>query len=337
MTLTSFAQPANDDCSNAEVLTISTDDNVTVNFNLSSVNIEDNQIYCSSSSTYASADVWYQFELPFDGSIIINSTYSNLNFYNLFDACGGTMICPAEGGWFPNLTANTVYLLRVLRLQNFLTGNPQFTIRAFQRAINDTCDTAETITVTTNSTPVFFVIAGAFLNYEEYCSGLFADIIDIWYAFTMPIDGDILIGSGGDNSFALYDTCNDTPIYCNVEMGGIYQNLTAGSTYKLRVFRSSSYSDEIPNELFRISIDPTLGISDELLNDIKIYPNPATETINIASAFPLDKIEIYDILGQQITTAYHNNVVNVEKFSAGVYFLKVYTPEGFVLKRIVKK
>ncbi|OBX25090.1 putative secreted protein (Por secretion system target) [Gelidibacter algens] len=336
MPLASFAQPANDDCANAQVLSIS-NSIITVPFDINTAVIS-NQLICNSTSNYA--DVWYKFTMPYNGNVNIDSG-NGINNFALYDACGGNeILCINLRGLLPNLTTNSVYLLRLFRTASNASdpANQSFTIQGFQEVTNDDCSTAQTITVSTNSTTVNFEIGGAHINNEVGCEGSTPKThADVWYDFTMPINGDIKISSGFSiNNFALYDACNGLQIGCSIT-NGLFQNLTSGSTYKLRMYRLSSNAYYPLFKSFNISVDSALGISDKSQNDIKIYPNPAIETINISSAFPYEKIEMYDILGHQIKTVYNTNEINVSKLSEGVYILKIYTPKGFVSKQMIKK
>lgn len=64
-----------------------------------------------------------------------------------------------------------------------------------------------------------------------------------------------------------------------------------------------------------------------MLNSISIYPNPATDQLNILSATEFSKVEIYNSIGQIkeiFSTGSVNSVsVNISGFSSGIYFVKV--------------
>ena len=63
-----------------------------------------------------------------------------------------------------------------------------------------------------------------------------------------------------------------------------------------------------------------------------IYPNPATELVNIKSDYTITGVEVINFVGQ---TVYSNNKVDsktakidVTAFKVGVYFVQVSTSEG---------
>ena len=95
--------------------------------------------------------------------------------------------------------------------------------------------------------------------------------------------------------------------------------------------------DDDCNEL----IDEGLAINETILNSIKVYPNP-TEDILFVEYTGYDKstIEIINIAGQilwldDIVTS--PKEIDVSKFSAGIYLLKIKTQDGDVSVKFVKE
>jgi len=77
---------------------------------------------------------------------------------------------------------------------------------------------------------------------------------------------------------------------------------------------------------------PHVGISEIGTGQIMVYPNPATENVNVKSDFTVTSIEVMNYTGQ---TVYRNTTVNskmtqfnVSNLQAGIYFVKVSTDEG---------
>ena len=84
--------------------------------------------------------------------------------------------------------------------------------------------------------------------------------------------------------------------------------------------------------------DSSLSL-DELVfeNSISIYPNPATNTINITinSNTNYIKSEIYNILSQRILKT-NKKSISIENLSKSTYFLKIYTEKGIAIKKFIK-
>lgn len=82
----------------------------------------------------------------------------------------------------------------------------------------------------------------------------------------------------------------------------------------------------------------TLVIQQPVLqNSIVVYPNPTSETINISSTIPINKIELYDFLGKLVLTTKEVNKVKINQLETGTYFLKLISEKGNVIKKIIIK
>ena len=85
----------------------------------------------------------------------------------------------------------------------------------------------------------------------------------------------------------------------------------------------------------------SLSLDDNIWgNNIKIYPNPSSDTFNInSSQIELNKIEIYSLLGKKLKE-YNaiRSVYNIEDLTSGLYLVKIYTNKGmFTIKKLIKK
>lgn len=74
------------------------------------------------------------------------------------------------------------------------------------------------------------------------------------------------------------------------------------------------------------------------INTINIYPNPITDVLFIDSKENINKIEIFDIFGRQIQNyKVVNSSINFNDKNAGLYFLKIYSDSGLIIKKVIKK
>ena len=72
-----------------------------------------------------------------------------------------------------------------------------------------------------------------------------------------------------------------------------------------------------------------LGIEDNLLNDISIYPNPTKDILNFKGNYSETlNVSVYDTLGKNILnkSLNINSTLDVSKLKSGLYILKF---EGF--------
>ena len=70
----------------------------------------------------------------------------------------------------------------------------------------------------------------------------------------------------------------------------------------------------------------------------RLYPNPATDLVNISSDYTIESITVYNFAGQVVLTEAVNNTtfrVNTANFDAGIYLFQMETQEGRIAKRII--
>ena len=67
-----------------------------------------------------------------------------------------------------------------------------------------------------------------------------------------------------------------------------------------------------------------------------VFPNPATDILNIRSTFEITAVELVDHLGKSVITSYINNYqLDVSRLSKGIYFLKITKGNMQIVKKIV--
>ncbi len=85
----------------------------------------------------------------------------------------------------------------------------------------------------------------------------------------------------------------------------------------------------------------TLGIEDDGLSEVKLYPIPTNEILTIESSNPIISIEIYTILGQMVkqeTLSENVTLLNVSFLSKGIYLIVLKDSRNRRhLKKIIKK
>jgi Secretion system C-terminal sorting domain len=69
----------------------------------------------------------------------------------------------------------------------------------------------------------------------------------------------------------------------------------------------------------------TLGTNDYEVTNVKLYPNPATNVLNIESVLTIEKVSVYNILGQEVISQTPNTelvTLDVASLQVGVYVVK---------------
>ena len=95
------------------------------------------------------------------------------------------------------------------------------------------------------------------------------------------------------------------------------------------------------NELYRIPVDVhaintsnTFNINSQ--NEITVYPNPAQDYFSIINSSKVDKIKLYNILGNEVKTFYHYNNAQhiIAELKAGMYILRMLDKDNKTIKTI---
>ncbi len=81
-----------------------------------------------------------------------------------------------------------------------------------------------------------------------------------------------------------------------------------------------------------------VGIEDVATSvDFSVYPNPATERLNISCNEAVREINVIDVTGRTVMTLGATNSVNVSSLATGVYMVRVATENGIGMQKFVKE
>lgn len=282
-----------------------------------------------------------------------NSTNPNIfpisNLYNpmLTDFCGlqrfinyGELTSDSE-----IIIANNGSNPTITDIQNLSCTLPSATQTAFKfrTAVNNGTSITETIngitvTFTGNNLSIVDVsqfIAGGYIGggYDNVISAdtnsgvtfSFSEAVDIVSIMTSRSNFNVthtFTPTGGNNSVVSTTQAYASKVDLNWEDVTSFTVFSSNGFYgfdDLRVYGNSS-----------------LSTNDEVFENIKIYPNPTTDFINIKTNDPITKVELYSLQGQKVNTPFSNNTVDVQNIASGIYFLKLRTSKGEVTKKVIK-
>lgn len=106
------------------------------------------------------------------------------------------------------------------------------------------------------------------------------------------------------------------------------------------------YSDFYRNDNGELEMDCKYDYEYDQIFDVveensiaaSIYPNPVKDFINI-EVENMDLVELYDIFGKRLYSEEENDNVQIDmnRYSAGIYFLKIYSEGRNTVEKIIKK
>ncbi|PSG90327.1 T9SS type A sorting domain-containing protein [Aurantibacter aestuarii] len=82
----------------------------------------------------------------------------------------------------------------------------------------------------------------------------------------------------------------------------------------------------------------TLSTTKQSLPSISLVPNPTQDsfTISLSNAIQLQKVVIYNSLGQLVST-YNTSTISVANFNTGVYYISIHTNKGISKHKLIKR
>jgi len=119
------------------------------------------------------------------------------------------------------------------------------------------------------------------------------------------------------------------------------ENLSVGNYeyYVVTHYTNTCISGSSNHTIVNIEV----GINErENVDKIVIYPNPTTGKLQITSnELQIDNVEIFDIYGKKLleqkAEGRKQKEIDVTDFSSGIYFIKIQTKLGMIVKKIIKQ
>ncbi len=117
-------------------------------------------------------------------------------------------------------------------------------------------------------------------------------------------------------------------------------SLTTGDEVSKKVSIFFDYNTPI-NTNNANTVFQTLSVGEHNLdNSVKMYPNPASENVNIKASGIINSIEFYDVQGRILMRGLVNEnstIIDLSKYSTGIYYLKIKTDKGYKVEKLIKK
>ena len=270
---------------------------------------------------------------PFTGNANDLSGYGNNGVVN-----GATLILDRFGN------ANSAYNFDgvndyVITGNNGIPSNTTASISVWIKPLQNN-GIAEYISLGSSTNTTWGVIAGTnwqgspyqTMNYGRGCSGTgpsnlaIAPTLGVWQNIVYVSTGvggicNIYVNGNsiGQTTNGNIGNCTSTNLYFGVDIfGPNYINCLLDD---IGIWNRALTQQEITN-LYNAS----LSTEDFAINTIDIYPNPTTTLLNFKSVIQVEKILIYNMLGQLVQLEKVNaseGTINIEKLVQGTYLVKV--------------
>lgn len=116
--------------------------------------------------------------------------------------------------------------------------------------------------------------------------------------------------------------------------GGYIRIFAADGTTQLFNATGTSFSSELN---VMISVE-TVDIDDETFQDMLIFPNPATNFVNIQGTANIQQVELFNLEGQRVAAEYGDvRTLSLEGLASGMYIMKVTSDKGTTTYKVSKK
>jgi len=202
------------------------------------------------------------------------------------------------------------------------------------------------------------------LNFHSAACGLAPNARNCGFSVRCVIDADAVIGvtniilnvptiltvgmpivlsgtvepSNATNKYIVWSVKNQGVTGANITSDNILTTYAEGAFSILATIKDGLEVGKDYTQTFDFNSE--LNITDFTFSQISIYPNPTTSELRIESGeLKIEDIKIFDIYGkiQRIGNWGTENTIDLSHLSAGIYFVKISTEVGEVVKKIVKE
>jgi len=174
----------------------------------------------------------------------------------------------------------------------------------------------------------------------------FGSVYGVWYNFVAEADGTAsaeIISPAGDSAVVFFTAPNEMATENNLTLApGSSCELSAqdmistiaGQAYYIFVANSGGATDIV------IDGENILGIGDTVIEGFTFHPNPVNSIIELNSKDSIERLEIFNILGQKVIDMQVNAIslqMDLSELQTGTYIMKVLVNGKTGTYKVVKK
>ena len=142
-----------------------------------------------------------------------------------------------------------------------------------------------------------------------------------------------------------YQTANMKPTANADEYVAYIKGYKENSSVKYYVFAADESGRRRQQPIFgnkdphRFTFADDEKIDENNISEVNVYPNPASDKLYVEIESEVDEVEIYDVYGRQqpIANSQQPTAIDVSGLNSGVYFVRIKTDSGDIVRRFVKK
>jgi hypothetical protein len=160
---------------------------------------------------------------------------------------------------------------------------------------------------------------------------------EIYYSWNSDI-GQWIEDNKGEYIFDLTYELSDltVPFFYNVELSYNINNMLIG--YRGYEFENSNWVDTDKLVLYYSDYTNPLNMEETIIaNSIKVYPNPVNQILTIDSNIPINKVELFSLLGKKVKDVTNDfKTIPVNDLSNGIYIVKIQSGNHMEFRKIIK-
>ncbi len=96
--------------------------------------------------------------------------------------------------------------------------------------------------------------------------------------------------------------------------------------------------DGTTQQEYEVDFDFSIGLGENIYPDLFLYPNPAKNQVNIRLTEIIYRLEVFSHLRQLVYKVNSNSKilnVNVSEFESGIYFVKIFSQNNVITRKLV--
>jgi hypothetical protein len=178
---------------------------------------------------------------------------------------------------------------------------------------------------------------------------------DVWYSVVVPASGSLTVETDTTTGTTMTDsvlsvftgTCGSlTEVGCDDDTGNgnfsrvVLSALTPGSTLYIGVWTFSVSGGGIDGDFQLSAYDASLTSNTFSNSSFMFYPNPVKDVLNISNATTISKVQVVNLLGQEMIVKSMNDTqgqIDMSQLGAGTYLVKLTSDDQIKMIKIIKE